>query len=391
VADVETGDVRGPIAIVLGLGVNGLGVVRSLGRRGVRCVGLVEDGRDPAVASRYLERVVVLGDREPGAALSELMDLAPEPPVLLPTSDRFALWVARNARGLRRRAHIPGPDEALCRAVLDKIAAVDLCHEHGMPTPASAAPSSAAAVSDACFPAILKPRDTWTIPFPGKNALAEDPAELARFFERHPECLGDVLVQRRVDSGDGHVLVAAAYVGRDGDVLGLYTGRKLRQHLPDRGVTCFGVSESLPEVERLTRRFLDRTGYRGFAALEFAEDRATGALSFLELNPRTYLHNQLFADAGVDLTWIGWRDLTGQPASPPPTQRDGLVWLDFDRDLRSFSRRLRAGRGRPLSWLWSLRRARSYAWWARDDPGPAARAAARLVASSPAAISRWRR
>jgi D-aspartate ligase len=379
----------GPIAVVLGLTVNGLGVLRSLGTLGVPCVGIYKGRRDYGRRSRYLRRSLRLdagaSDDEIEAALRELTAATEAKPVLIPTEDRYAQFVAWNQEALRERYVVRCPPRDLFDAFLDKAKTIELCQRHGLVIPASRVLGTRGAVEEAMasmrFPAIVKPRLTFDQGFPGKNFIAETPEALALFFDRRPQLLGGTVIQEVVPSGDGHILVVATYSGEDGRVLGIYTGRKLRQFLPDYGVTTFGVSESHPELARATRSFLEGIGYRGFAALEFARDRLTGQISFLELNARTYYHNRLFADAGVDLTRIGWDEMVGSSErSEMPAQRDGVHWLDFARDLRSFYRKRRQGAERLGGWLRSLLKTRSFAVFDVRDVGPALLAAGQLVA-----------
>src|SRR5436190_21794691 len=78
-----------PGALVLGADYRGLGVVRSLGRRGVRVQVLKRPGETLAAHSRYAERA--------RAVPADLADLADELPgwALIPTTDEDAALVAR--------------------------------------------------------------------------------------------------------------------------------------------------------------------------------------------------------------------------------------------------------------------------------------------------------
>ena len=74
-----------------------------------------------------------------------------------------------------------------------------------------------------------------------------------------------------------------------------------------------------------TTAFLDEIGYVGFTGVEYAEDAVTGERYFLELNARAVLPNQLFADAGVDLTAIGYLEMCGADIPRGLVQRDGAT------------------------------------------------------------------
>jgi len=107
--------------------------------------------------------------------------------------------------------------------------------------------------------------------------------------------------------------------------------------------------------------------------VEFARSREDGLAYFLELNTRTSWTNQLYADAGVDLSQIGYRDMIGRPGTQSDcdvAQIDGIVWLDLRRDRATMQIKRAAGQITTLEWLKSLFRARSYAHWDWRDPVP---------------------
>ena len=156
-------------------------------------------------------------------------------------------------------------------------------------------------------------------------------------------------------------------------VQAMYSGRKIRQYLPDYGATCFGISERHPDLEEQSRRFLEGIGYKGFAALEFARSREDGRAYFLELNTRTYYHNQLFADAGIDLTQVGYLSASGHDFRTllgTLEQREGVIWIDFRRDFQSMRIKRRQRRIGVVQWLRSIIAARSFAYWDWRDPAP---------------------
>lgn len=394
-------ELRNCSAIVLGGEVNGLAVIRSLGRLGIRvaAVHAAKPG-DPARYSRYPALTgEVSVDATDEVLLQAISDCAGRVGghriVLIPTTDRFSELLAAHEPALRPDFVVCNPQAGVCEAFLDKWSTAELCRKHGVLIPATACPTGReqldAAAASMNYPVIVKPRLTFGTGFPGKNAVFSDAGSLRGFFQDH-DLLGKCVVQEIIPSGDGDVIVTAAYSGTDGSVRAIYSGRKLRQYLPDYGATCFGVSERHPELELATRRLLDSIRYRGFSALEFARSRTDGKHYFLELNTRTYYHNQLFSDAGVDLTQIGFVDAVGldyRSVIGVPVQREGLVWLDFRRDFQSMRIKRRAGRITLSSWFISLFSASSFAVWNSRDPLPFLASCAHRVADLFARL--WRR
>jgi len=136
----------------------------------------------------------------------------------------------------------------------------------------------------------------------------------------------------------------------------------------------------LDQDRRLWDRLLIR---RGLASLEFKYRAADGRYYFIEMNPRLPWYNALCADAGVNLPYLAYLDLAGSQRTQPvcARQRDGVHWLSFKLDLGWFLQSRAAGGARFLSWLRSMSRARSYAWFNWRDPRPFLRATADLLAT----------
>jgi predicted ATP-grasp superfamily ATP-dependent carboligase len=193
-----------------------------------------------------------------------------------------------------------------------------------------------------------------------------------RLSSDHYDIFGDAIVQEIIPSGDGDVFAIASYSDSQGKVRASVCWRKLRQYRPDYGATCYGVTEHHPELERRNRTFLEAIGYKGFSMSEFAQSRADAHMYFLELNTRTSWPNQLFVDAGVDLTQLGYIDMSRSDLSQKQTfvPREGIIWVDFRRDRASARIKRKQGEIGLWEWLFSLTRARSFAHWNMRDPLP---------------------
>ena len=377
---VDRLSLRNP-AIVLDLGVNGLGVIRSLGRRGVRVFGAAFIEHGVAGCSRYCEAVDLPATDE-AEFLPHLLALCrrmPAPPVIFPTSDESLSLLSKHEQELASVALFVLPERHTMLDILNKDTTMNLALDCCMPIPATYVASSFAHLCEIApgmpYPVLYKPKNHYAFYLPGraKNITFQDPDELRAFFAAYPQLANMGVFQEIIVGGDGHILVCAAYLDRDSEPLAVYTGRKIRQLQPDFGVTCYGISENLPEIAEKTVYCLKRIRYRGLVAVEYVRERSTGQLYFLEINGRSYYHNALFQSCGVDLSWIAYLDAVRHPMlarEVHPKQRYGLKWLDFARDARSFRQKHRAGQLDWGPWLWSLTKARSFAVFALDDLRP---------------------
>jgi predicted ATP-grasp superfamily ATP-dependent carboligase len=381
--ETDAADVIGESgALVLGGDVNGLGVIRSLGRLHVSVGAVLSIGPgEHAHHSRYVSVTEEVredaGDRELIKALkAAALRLGKERVVLIPTSDRYSQFLSKNAHQLPSEFILNCANAELYDAFLDKWNTARLCEKHSVLAPQTYCPTTFDEVEQAAasltFPVIVKPRYTFDSRFPGKNAQFSNTSQFIDFFEQH-SLLGAVVAQEIIPSGDGDIIVLSSYSNSRGRVLAMYSGRKLRQYLPDYGATCYGISERHEALEQKTRQFLDEIAYRGFAMIEFARSREDGRAYFLELNTRTSWTNQLYVDSGVDLTRIGYLDMTGIDScedTGPVEQRNGVLFLDFRRDIASMQIKRRRGEIHFLAWFISVLKARSFAFWDVNDPMP---------------------
>lgn len=382
-----------PPAVVLGLSATGLGVVRSLARLGVEVHGVYAD---PASEIARHSRHVLTRHRltDPGsdeqllAILARIRELAGTtlPMPVFPTSDRYAKFLSAWREELEPAFTIRVPGRGTESAFLDKRATEAICRRHGIRTPRTCSPDTIEDVERAAstfdYPVIIKPSGAPTPGFPGKNAIADNAGQLVDFYRAHPDLTTRTVFQELIESGDGHILYVATYSGAEGKVLARVSFRKLRQWLPDRGVTSYGVSEIFPELLESTTAFLDAIEYVGFTGVEFAEDARTGQTYFLELNARAVLPNQLFVDSGVDLTAVAYLEMCGAEVPSGLRQRDGVYWMNFLHDIPSSVVRYSRRELGICAWLRDAWRATSFASWDRLDPKPFAASALRLAATS---------
>ena len=374
--------------IVLGLTATGLGVLRSLERLGVEVHGVYSDpGAEIGRHSRMLRTVHRLADLESDREILDVLEKvrllagSPNLMVLIPASDRYARFMSENRATLETAFLFRVPPPAIATTFLDKRSTAEICRRHGVTIPRTCVPETLEDVereaAQVRYPIIIKPAGIHA-GFPGKNVKIADSEELLAFYRSHTDLIPHTVFQELINSGDGHILYVSTFSGADGTVLARCSFRKLRQWLPDRGVTSYGVSETFRELLDMTTSFLNETGYVGFAGVEFAQEVGTGEIFFLELNARTVLPNRLTADAGIDLTTIGYLEMCGADVPQGLVQRDGIYWIDLQHDIPSAFVRRSRGELTLREWVRDVRRATSYSSWDRRDPKPFLASMARL-------------
>jgi predicted ATP-grasp superfamily ATP-dependent carboligase len=380
----------GPAAFILGLGENGYGILRSLVREGIAAAGFYSRPEEFGRYSRYCEAHPLppsLDEERMLGALIERGGRSGGHPVLFATSDYHAFFLARHGERLSGHFNFHWADEASLSRILDKARMSGLCREAGVLAPRTHAvgpeEDPAELARRLAFPCLIKPTRTFANAFPArrKNFVAGSPAEFVAFYAAHPGLKGETVCQEIIEGGDEDIFQCTVLMGRSGEAGAVFCARKLHQYRPGYGVMCFGRSEENEFLAAQSLRLLRCLGYRGLASLEFKYRAGEDRYYFIEMNPRLPWYNALCADAGVNLPYLAYLDLAeSRPArAVAARQRNGVHWISFKLDLGWFLQSRLAGRARFFSWLRSLARARSYAWFDRRDPGPFLRSMADLV------------
>jgi predicted ATP-grasp superfamily ATP-dependent carboligase len=130
------------------------------------------------------------------------------------------------------------------------------------------------------------------------------------------------MVQELVPGGDGALYTVGSYLRRDGEPLGVFSGRKLQQTPPGIGTCRVGEAVWEDGAVDAALRLLRAFGYFGLSQVEFKRDPRDGSFKLMEINPRLWQWHGLAAACGIDLPRIAYDDLVGD--TPRRTEMDGL-------------------------------------------------------------------
>lgn len=371
-----------PPAFVFGLTANGLSIVRSLGGRGIEVFGLDHDPSRIGYFSRFCRRRILLDDPsgDPAAAAAKIVRTAAatgtRPVLILAADDYLGLFAARYDELTAPFLHaLPPP--GVIETILDKRKLAAVAEALDLPRPRTAALRSAEeaeALAPAFgFPVLLKPavgyRTRRKTGFERRKLLVLPDADSLRAALRSGAVdPAEMMLQEPIPGPDHAITAFHAYQDRTGRELACYTKKKLRQYPVHFGDGCAIETSWEPEAAGLGRRLLEGLGFRGISGIEFKRDDRDGRLKLIEINGRTVMSNGLAVACGVDLPWIAYRDLTGEPVEPIRSFESGVRWFRVRHDWAAF-RRYRRERTLTLGgWLRSYRGRRIYAMFSRQDP-----------------------
>ena len=134
------------------------------------------------------------------------------------------------------------------------------------------------------------------------------------------------MVQELIPGGDDELYTVGSYIAADGTVLGLFSGRKLRQSPPGIGTCRVGEAVWVQEAVDAALRLLRAFDFHGVSQVEFKRDPRDGRFKLMEVNPRFWLWHGLAAALGVDFARIAYHDLLGRPPAPVTTEGKHGRW-----------------------------------------------------------------
>jgi len=326
---------RNGTAVVAEVGwANGLAAIRSLGRHGLRVIAV--DSRTYALGfrSRYAEPRIAPDplDDEDGyiaafkAIAAETDDVLP----VFPTHDEHVNALARHADELEERYRFPFPRWSVLERVQSKRHQLDTAETIGFPVPRTFHPRSAdeaqAAGAELGFPLIVKPAAPAGFRRTHNTQLfrCENAAELARAYEDAAQY--EPMVQELVPGGAEEMYTLGSYISADGEALGLFSGRKVRQTRGFMGVARVGEAIWVDEVVEQGLALLRALSFHGISQVEMIRDPRDGRYKLIEVNPRLWQWHSLAAACGVDLPWIAYRDLIGDPLPAVLSHESGKRW-----------------------------------------------------------------
>ncbi len=370
-------------AVVIGGDYQGLGIVRSLGRRGIDVL-VLDDERSIARHSRYASAAVRVPElRDEQTTVETLLELgeryALDGWVVFPTREETVAALSRYRERLTPRFRIPTPAWDVVESAWDKRKTYEIAAELGIATPRTWLVGSAEQLDeiDGEPPFAVKPaiKERFVYATGDKAWRADTRAELEAHFRAAAELVGagEVMVQELIPGGGETQLAYCAFF-RDGGPAASMVVRRLRQHPPLFGrASTFVETIENAELEAVSERFLRRIGYYGLVELEYKHDVRDGQTKLLDVNARTWGYHSLGQRAGVDFPYLLYADQLSLPVPERLRAPAGVSWIRLATDVPTAVALFAQGALDWRAYARSLRAANAESVFSRDDllPGVA--------------------
>jgi D-aspartate ligase len=368
-------------AVVFGLFETGLGVIRSLGRKGIKIVG-VDYKRDIGWYSRYVTPLLCpnpVTNRQEFITwvMVKFADFKNALPAFI-TGDDFLNVLSEERERFCKILILNLPTDDLLKTVADKYSQYTLAMDAGINVPKTWLLESAESLNKlqhhSEWPLIIKGRNvnSWRTVFGGniKGFVVKDYHELEEKVKKAVDTHVPVIAQEIIKGNDSNHFKYCAYISESGQTLAEFCLRKIRQWPIRFGVGS--VVESIEDDELLAvgRQFFKKIGYRGVGSAEFKRDAQDNCLKLIELNARYWQQNALAEACEVNFARINYLDLMNKRPTPVTKYQTGIKWINRYMDFSSFLAYHREGELSVRAWQKSLRGKKVYADFSWDDPIP---------------------
>jgi D-aspartate ligase len=379
ITNMRINDTSTPVVVLMSGDHGPLGITRSLGRLGVPVYVIDPRRSTPSSFSKYCKGSYMwdIDSHSSSESLSFLESISRElsrRPILIPTTDPAAVFVADHLTRLSESFLIPELRPALVHGLSDKKQMYFLAKKHSVPTPETMFPSSKTDVLEfldsATFPVMLKGIDGMRLwrRTGRKMFIVWSAGELLERYDaaEEPE-FPNLMIQEYIPGGDDTIWMFNGYFSRSSDCLFGITGKKIRQCPIHTGATSLGICLENELVQQTTKMFMKGIGYQGILDIGYRYDARDGRFKVLDVNPRIGASFRLFtASNGMDVARALYLDLTGQDV-PASAAEPGRTWLVEDSDLVSFYRYRQEGTLSLKEWLKSLGGVSETAYLTKDD------------------------
>jgi len=366
-------------ALVIGGDHPGLGIARSLGRRGIP-VSILEDQLSVSLFSRYASRVIRTQDlRDERKTVDTVLEVgqrfALRNWVLFPTRDETVAAFARYRSQLTEFFRVTTPEWDVIQWAWDKRNTYNLAAQLQIPIPQTWCPGSEdeLPILYAKLPLALKPaiKEHFFYATGAKAWRANTVEQLHHLFRMaarqiRPE---EIMVQEIIP-GDGRQQFSYCAFFRNGQTHSSLVARRRRQHPREFGrAATFVESINLPVIEELSERFLKAINYYGLVEVEFKQDLRDGQYKLLDVNARTWGFHSIGPPAGVDFPYLLFADQMGQQVAPCRGQ-PGIGWLRLLTDVPTAFSEIVHGRLAVSSYLRCINSTRAESVFCWKDPLP---------------------
>lgn len=364
-------------AVILGAGVNGLGVARSLARARVLVWLLDSDVQRPEMRTRAAKPLKVsalqgeaLIDNLVRLGTTQFRDLRP---VLFLTQEESVKTVSQHRERLAEYYRFSLPAKEVVDRLLHKQGFQRIADQLGAPIPPLVhicAVADLPSLKNLHYPVVVKPGERhaeYGRQFK-KAYRVEGAGEAAELLHRMLPVMQDVVVQEWIEGPDANIYFCLQYLDRQAQVVTAFTGRKIRSWPPQVGGTasCTSAPEVHDELSTLTAQFFKASGVVGMASMEYKRDVRSREFRMVEPTiGRSDYQEEVATLNGVNLPYAAYCAELAISFPASASRKRPMAWRVRCEDQQSAA----AQHQTPRQGFSEVDRVAD-AWWRWTDPMP---------------------
>lgn len=333
-------------AVVLGANYYiALSVMRNLGKHGIHVAALEYSTHEAyGLKSKYCKEVIIVPHykKETEKFIEALIDFSKKQafkPVLMPCADPYVEVIDAHSDLLRNYYLLPGMPQGRYKEIMDKDTLESLAKKHNVLVPKTIKigdENLIEKVKSIGYPCLVKPTNShdFISVFRRKMFKVFDEKSLKEAIKQSKEKDLEVIIQEIIPGFDDHMYTFDAYLNEKSKVTHWLTCQKYRQYPINYGASVYTQQKYIKELAEIGIPFLETIGYKGVAEIEFKKHEKTGKFYLIEINVRYSNLNELLTQAGINMPYITYRELTGNPLEEKSIDYDtGLVFRYTFEDL----------------------------------------------------------
>jgi D-aspartate ligase len=295
-------------AIIIGGHVQGLGLVRILGRLGLDIIVMDTDNMNISRHSKYCSKFIKF-DRN--SFLDCLFEIGKAGKyieyALIPTNDLYVGILSQNKEELSKLFVVAVDNWESIEKCYNKRITYQVAQSLEIPIAKTWTPDSIEELKQINieFPCIIKPAvmHTFYSKMKKKVFLCKNEEELIQNYQTALTIIpkNEVIIQTVINS-DSNGLYSACFLFDKTKSVQSFVGRRARQHPPDFGnATTFAQIVESDELLKRSIRILKEISYKGVCEVEYMYDNKKDDYMFLEINPRTWKWHSIAEKANINL------------------------------------------------------------------------------------------
>jgi D-aspartate ligase len=366
-------------AVVFGLFETGLGVIRSLGQKNIKIIG-IDYKKDIGWYSKYVSPELcphpVNEEKDFLKWIGKTYSVNKKKLPAFFTGDDFLICFSENREFFDKYFTFILPEKDLIRKISDKYEQYKLASNAGITVPVTIVIKSTGDINDLDrlnFPVFIKGLQVnlWREKISGtiKGFEIGSKEELKNKLTEILNKNVPVIVQEIIQGPDTNHYKYCAYMNKKGETIAEFTLQKIRQKPIHYGVGSLVESIVDPDLSETGRKLFKEIGFTGIGSAEFKKDNRDGKLKLIEINSRYWQQNYLSTACGINFPYINYLDLTDEKQEDKYEFKVGIKWVNRYSDLDAYLGYRKEGLS-FVNWRKSLKGKKVYSDFTWDDPLP---------------------